>query len=179
MNAKGSTIVAAALLSGVLSGISIDCGLFGLFGGPGVLFGVLVLLPLCRSMNTSVTCGVLSVFGSMTGYFVAIELFLRTERVVVLCGALGAFFAACPLLLTTRCRSFGLIYVVPTGALAGYLADLTMTYPPGNDFWLLKMLGVMVIWQVSVALSLLSATRRSGIDANPADPRRFQARGVQ
>jgi hypothetical protein len=162
MNPTGANIVAWALMSGVLSGISVFCGNFGLFGGPGFLFGVLVLLPFCQSMNTSVTCRVLSVFGSLVGYLAALVLYLATERLDFLGGAVGAVIAVSPLLTDARFRvSFGLIYVVVAGALAGYLGVLMLEYLPATDFWLpLKMTGAMVIWQVSVALALLYVRRR-------------------
>ncbi len=160
MQVQLTSLVALALLSGFLSGGSLFLP-FGAFVGPGFLFGLLVLLPLARSIKATGECTVLSVIGSVFGYYFAVMLFMQAHWLAIVAGAVGAFCATGPLLLNRKfSAASSAACVIPTGAIAGCVGGLLIRYLPSDNFWWpFKMTSVMLIWQFSVAVSLAYAIR--------------------
>ncbi len=167
----GHRIVGLALFSGLLSGLSLFVEPLGTYAGPGILYGLMVLLPCCRLANVSVPNMVVSVISSTVAYYAAVRLFLEAECPALLCGAIGAL-ATTSLLLSLGFRaSIGLFYVVVAGTLAGYVDGLMITLLPSDDFWwTFKMTGVMVVWQVTTAVALVYALRPAVVPPSMSSP---------
>ncbi len=144
------TVVGMSVLSGMLSTVAAwqvsESYVFYL--GPGVFFGILVLLPWCRFCRISWPQTLTAVALAPIGYLTAAHLTLAGNIYSLTASLLGCVIMFCPIFLRCHPRiRYALIVAVGVGWLIGVM--LVVPY--------LALLGGIAAWQVAVAYCMSTA----------------------
>jgi len=146
--------------SGSIAGLAIFSGLLStvatwqvnhpyvFYLGPGIFFGLLVLLPWCRACGISWWQTLLTVCLSPVGYAAAVGLVLSQTGYTLAAGLAGCAITFAPLFVGTHPRiRASLIRAMFVGGLVGIPIS----------FLCLAMVGGVAVWQVAVAWCLCAA----------------------
>ena len=129
--------------------------------GPGMIYGLLVMVPLTRLRAQTFGRGMQAVILSIVAYFVAfgIQKLDRSGSYGYLiatgsAGLIGSTIISCALMpLSGRRAMKAAIATILSGTIAGVIFGLLMLRLPSMDLWLRISLGFMV-WQTSTAAAL-------------------------